>query len=157
MGRCRREEKKTGRREEREVCVRGVSFTPPGNQFNCSSSTHRRGNQFLSHGGSQVAAHQKDGTHPVLPVGTKPTTGKKGRDRMKFTKLSFYYLKLEKAPWITTIRCKSNTGVLLSFLIPGMKQAECCKVTFLQPVPLKPTNRRTDKLSPLREGGRCGR
>lgn len=40
----------------------------------------------------------------------------------------FYYLKLEKAPWVTMIRCKSNTRVLLSFPIPGIKYAKCCQV-----------------------------
>lgn len=40
----------------------------------------------------------------------------------------YYYLKLEKAPGVIMVRCKSNTHVLLSFLIAGMKQAQRCKV-----------------------------
>lgn len=40
----------------------------------------------------------------------------------------YYYLKLEKAPGVIMVRCKSNTHVLLSFLIAGMKQAQRCEV-----------------------------
>lgn len=46
---------------------------------------------------------------------------KKKQTEVSSQNFAFYYLKLEKAPWVTMIRCKSNTRVLLSFLIAGMK------------------------------------
>lgn len=78
-------------------------------------------------------------------------------DRNKFTKpplFYYYYLKLEKAPWVTTTRCKRTAWILLSFRVAGMEEAKRHKVTpgFCTPRS-SPTHQAKDSRTPTRSWG----
>lgn len=55
-------------------------------------------------------ACQEGGTGPAFSFGTR-WGKKKKQTEISSQNFAFYYLKLEKAPWVTMIRCKSNTGL----------------------------------------------